>query len=161
HAGEGWVRKDRKQVMPVAVDALAQRVEELLFGPAADAVSLVRGDIGAVEGAEGRRQRPPAGQRLTAAFGVGVAAGAVGRLEQQLAALERRLVRRLRRRCANQQESRGKGTVTAHRRPTLWSIPAPPSRFPARARGRAKRRRPKADRSITRASRDRECGTPQ
>src|SRR6266852_2208352 len=119
HAGEGREREDGKEVMPVIVDALAQRVVELRRAPAADAVLLVRRDVGSIERAEGRRQRPAAGERLTAAFHIGVAASAIGGAEQNLAALKRRLVGCPSRQRRNQQENRGETKGLAHRRRKL------------------------------------------
>ena len=43
----------------------AQRADEVLLGPAADARLRMRRDVGTVEGAERRLQRAPAGERLT------------------------------------------------------------------------------------------------
>jgi hypothetical protein len=51
-----------------AVDAFAQRADEGLLGPAADAGIGVRRDVGAVERAERRFDRPAAGKR-SSAFG--------------------------------------------------------------------------------------------
>src|SRR6185369_17660050 len=67
-AGVVLVRERRVQVASVAVEALAQRADEGWLGPAADAGVGVGRDVGTVERAERRFDRPTAGERL-AAFG--------------------------------------------------------------------------------------------
>src|SRR6185295_12127401 len=69
-AGVVLVRKRRVQMASVAVYAFAQRADEGLLGPAADAGIGVRRDVGAVERAERRLDRPAAGKRSSAFGGV-------------------------------------------------------------------------------------------
>ncbi|MNF94221.1 hypothetical protein D3C84_769260 [compost metagenome] len=89
----GGVRHGRVQLAAVLALALGHRLEEVVGAVVADTMLLVRGDVGAVDGAERRYQRQSAGV-LGAAFDA-VASHAVGGAGQVLAAFDQRLVRRL------------------------------------------------------------------
>ncbi len=89
HAGEGRIRKDGEVIGAVIGDALAQRPAEILEGPIADPGLLIGGDVRRVEDAERRGQRATAGQTRAVVLGVGVTAGAIRRVEDIGAALDR------------------------------------------------------------------------
>ncbi len=93
-SGERRVRKDREKVLVMLADAFAKRALELGLAPVADAVLLVRGDVGRAKGAE-RRVESESARRRRVRRAAGVAACAVARLEQILAARDRRRVGRL------------------------------------------------------------------
>ena len=84
HALVRGVRHRRVQVSPARCHALRQRREEVVLGPAPNAVVGRRRQITAVNRAEWRFQRIAAGQRRPAAGGM--AGGAVGGLRQIAAA---------------------------------------------------------------------------
>src|SRR2546425_7074089 len=81
--GEMVVGKRREEMAAFAVDAFAHRARKGLERPAADAGFGVRGDVGAIDGAERRLERRAAGIGL-AAFR-GMAAQAVADMGELLA----------------------------------------------------------------------------
>lgn len=87
HFTECGVRKCRIQMAAVAGDALAHRPIERGKRPVADAGCHVRGNVGAVERAERRRHRQPAG--VGRPFRCGMANRAVSGGGQLAAALQR------------------------------------------------------------------------
>jgi hypothetical protein len=86
----GGVGHRRIEVGAVLALALGKSGEELVGAVGADAVFLVRGDVGAVDGAERRLDRQSAGERR-AALG-GMAGHAVGGAGEVFAALDQRRV---------------------------------------------------------------------
>jgi nicotinate-nucleotide adenylyltransferase len=84
HLGEVVIGKGGIEQIALAIDALAQRACEGLLAPGADSGLHIRRDIGRINHAKGRFQRPPAGQGLAARFGV--ADGAIAESRQLLAA---------------------------------------------------------------------------
>ncbi|MNF94226.1 hypothetical protein D3C84_769310 [compost metagenome] len=98
----GGVGHGRVELAAILALAQGHRLEEVVGAVVADAVLLVRGDVGAVDGAEGRHQRQAAGV-LGAALDA-VAGHAVGGTRQVLAALDQRLVLGLLRRLGGQRQ---------------------------------------------------------
>jgi hypothetical protein len=75
HQREAVIGKDRIEV-PLRPLAVAHCARELLERPAADTGLRMRSDIGGKEGAKGRCECRPAGQRRSPIAGVGVAGDA-------------------------------------------------------------------------------------
>src|SRR6185295_2434962 len=92
-ARERGIRKRREIMSAVRPAAIAQRADEVLLGPAPDSRLGVRCDVGTVEGAEGRLERPASGERLSVIACLGMAPDATRRLRKILPALDVALLR--------------------------------------------------------------------
>ena len=82
HQGIGGIGKDGKVMAAVRRDAVTQGARKIVFGPAADAVFGIGGDVGGIEIAERGLQPAPAGVHRPLAGLVGVALGAARGGEQ-------------------------------------------------------------------------------
>ena len=84
--GKGRIGKRRIEMPAVARDTFAHRSCKGRIGPGADAGLGIRRDVGGIDGAEGRLDRPATG--IGRAVGGGVADGAVAEGGEQAAAFE-------------------------------------------------------------------------
>src|SRR6185503_11456731 len=112
-ARERGIRKRRKVMRPVGPAAFAQRANEILLGPAPDSRLRMGRDVGPVEGAEGRLERPASGEGLGVVALLGMAPDAARRLRKVLPALGVALLRERSPSGAKKQKPRRSGAQDA------------------------------------------------
>lgn len=124
--GKARIWEHRKIIGAVGADAVAQGAQELSLAPAPDPGLAIGRDVGAVESAERRRDRPPAGIRPPAMGAVGMTGDAVGGIGEISTPRDRiRLGSARRRRQCQQDRNRRPAQCLSFSRKSVWQPPQP------------------------------------